>query len=118
MWDTPLPERQWGAMRAVFGDADLATLLGISRASLARYASGERTTPNEIAARLHWLAMVVADLAGAYNEWGIRGWFERRREALRGRSPRQALGARWSPEGEAARRLRALAAALADLGAT
>ena len=35
-----------------------------------------------IAGRLHFLATVVGDLAGAYNEIGIRRWFERRGAAI------------------------------------
>jgi hypothetical protein len=37
-----------------------------------------------VAERLHWLAMVVADLAGSYNALGIRRWFERPRALLGG----------------------------------
>jgi hypothetical protein len=65
-----------------------------------------------VAARLHWLAMVVADLAGAYNNFGIRRWFERPRSQLQGKSPRQVLGNAWSPDDEAASRVRALASVL------
>ena len=57
-------------------------------------------------------AMVVADLAGAYNDFGIRRWFERPRSQLDGKSPRQTLGAAWTPEDAAAARVRALAAVL------
>lgn len=106
------PSTEWPAMRGVFGDEMLVDLLGVGASSLRRYGSGERATPDEVAARLHWLAMVVADLAGAYNNFGIRRWFERPRSQLDGKSPRQTLGVAWSPEGAAAARVRALAAAL------
>ena len=56
--------------------------------------------------------MVVSDLAGAYNRFGIRRWFERPRAQLGGRSPRAELGPDWSPDGDAATRLRTLASAL------
>jgi hypothetical protein len=107
------PDTEWPAMRAVLGDELLVDLLGVAASSLRRYASGERATPDEVGARLHWLAMVVADLAGAYNDFGIRRWFMRPRSQLDGRSPRQALGAAWSPDDAAAMRVRALAAVLA-----
>ena len=65
-----------------------------------------------MAARAHWLALVVADLGGAYNQIGIRRWFERPRTQLDGRSPRQALGAGWAPDEGPAATVADLAAAL------
>lgn len=99
-------------MREILGDESLAQLLGVAQSSLRRYAAGTRETPPPIAERLHWLAMVVADLSGAYNAFGMRRWFERARVQLDGRSPREALGADWSVDGEVAPRVRALAVAL------
>jgi DNA-binding transcriptional regulator YdaS (Cro superfamily) len=116
--ESPLPEHEWAAMRAVFGDGALAALLGISLSSLKRYAAGQRATPDRVAERLHWLAMVVADLAGSYNALGIRRWFERPRALLEGRSPRAALGAEWDAESSGARRVRELAHSLVAGGAT
>lgn len=106
------PSTEWPAMRRVFGDEMLVELLGIGDSSLRRYAAGERPTPDPVAARLHWLAMVVADLAGAYNDFGIRRWFARVRSQLQARSPRQVLGLSWSPDDEGPSQVRALAAAL------
>ena len=110
--DSAAPAAEWPAMRAVFGDEMLGELLAVSPASLRRYAGGERSTPQEVAERLHWLALVVADLAGAYNDYGMRRWFERPRAQLGGKSPRQLLGRRWSVDGEATARVRALASVL------
>lgn len=107
-----VPELEWPAMRAIFDDEALVTLLDIAPSSLRRYASGERATPDEVAARLHWVALVVGDLAGSYNAFGIRRWFVRPRAQLDGKSPRELLGAAWSPDGEAAARVRALSRAL------
>lgn len=70
--ESPVPRTEWPAMRSIFGDEALAELLGVSRSSLKRYASAERVTPSKIAERLHWVAMVVADLAGSYNDFGMR----------------------------------------------
>lgn len=106
------PSAEWPSMRQVFGDEALVDLLGVGATSLRRYASGERATPDDVAARLHWLAMVVADLAGAYNDFGIRRWFERPRSQLDGKCPRQVLGAVWSPDDAGAARVRALASVL------
>jgi hypothetical protein len=116
--ESPAPSIEWRPMRALFGEQELAALLGTSRQSVGRYAKGARATPDDIADRLHWLAMVVSDLAGGYNDFGIRRWFHRPRAALGGRSPRQALGRNWSSISESARKVRALAAALGDIGAT
>jgi hypothetical protein len=116
--ESPFPASEWKSMRQVFDDDVLADLLRISVSSLKRYASGERTTPTAIADRLHWLAMVVSDLAGSYNEYGVRRWFLRERSQLDGRSPRAMLGPRWQSNDAAARRVRALAASTATAGAT
>jgi hypothetical protein len=110
--ESPAPASEWAPMRAVFGDEVLGDLLGIAPASLRRYATAERATPQATAERLHWLAMVVSDLAGSYNDFGMRRWFERSRSQLGGRSPRALLGARWTPDAKVARQVRALAAVL------
>jgi hypothetical protein len=109
---SPAPSAEWPAMRGVFGDDWLAELLALSPSSLRRYAGGERDTPGAIIARLHWLAMVVSDLAGAYNDMGIKRWFDRPRAQLAGRSPLTALGREWDADGETATQVRALAAVL------
>jgi hypothetical protein len=110
--DSPAPATEWAPMRAVFGDDVLGDLLGIAPVSLRRYANSERATPQATAERLHWLAIVVSDLAGSYNDFGMRRWFERPRTQLGGKSPRALLGTRWTPDDKAARQVRALAATL------
>lgn len=110
--ESATPVTEWPSMREVLGDELLVALVGVGTSSMRRYASEARETPAEVAARLHWLAMVVADLAGAYNNFGIRRWFERPRAQLEGLSPRQVLRSGWSPHDETARRIRSLAATL------
>jgi hypothetical protein len=110
--DSAVPAAEWPAMRGIFGDEMLGSLLEISPASLRRYAGAERATPQPVADRLHWLALVVADLAGAYNDFGMRRWFERPRSQLGGKSPRQLLGRRWHIDSDNARKVRALASVL------
>lgn len=110
--ESPSPATEWATMREVFGDEVLARLAGISETSLRRYASAARSTPQAVAEKLHWLAMVVADLSGGYNDFGMRRWFERPRAQLDGLSPRALLGARWTPDDAAAQRVSALAATL------
>lgn len=109
---SPAPATEWSSMRQTFGDEPLADLLGISLASLRRYATGERATPQAVAERMHWIAMVAADLAGSYNEFGIRRWFERPRQQLKRRSPRQLLKANWTPDSLEALKIKELSAAL------
>ena len=87
-------------------------LLGTSEVSLRRYLAGSRDVPDAVAARAHWLSLVVADLGGAYNQIGVRRWFERPRAQLAGHSPREALGPNWTPDGAAAAAIQGLAAAL------
>ena len=91
---SPNPAGEWGPGRELLGDDLLGRLVGdISPASLRRYASGERATPDEVAWRLHVVARLLAALLGSYNEYGIRRWFERPRAALGSRTPAQVLEA-------------------------
>jgi hypothetical protein len=108
---SPLPDRELRQLRQTFELEQLAALVGTSEVSLRRYLAGTREVPDAVAARAHWLALVAADLGGAYNQIGIRRWFERPRTQLEGRSPRQALGAGWAPDDQ-------LAVTVADLAAT
>jgi hypothetical protein len=114
---SPLPDREVPELLRVFDREDLALLTGTSSVSLGRYLAGSRKWPDELATRIHWLALVLSDLAGAYNNFGIRRWFERERTQLDGRSPRQLLGAEWDPDDPDVERVRQLAAALAGVGA-
>jgi hypothetical protein len=109
---SPLPDRELRQLRLTFELDQLAGLLGTSEVSLRRYLAGSRDVPDAVAARAHWLALVVADLGGAYNQIGVRRWFERPRAQLDGRSPRDALGANWTPDGPSAAAIADLAAAL------
>ncbi len=113
---SPLPAREFTQLLELFDVDQLAALIGASPISLRRYATGRRAVPDEIAARVHWLALVVSDLAGAYNQIGVRRWFERRRSQLAGRSPREVLRRGWLPDDPAVERTRLLAAALAGAG--
>ena len=113
---SPAPERELAGLWRVLGPEPLAALLGVSVISLRRYVAGDRTPPDTVAARGHWLAFVVSDLAGAYNEIGVRRWFERPRAQLAGRSPSQALGTGWDPDDAAAGQVAQLAAALVGPG--
>lgn len=111
-----LPDRELAQLNEVFDIDQLAGLVGTSAVSLRRYGAGTRSVPDPIAVRIHWLALVASDLAGAYNPIGIRRWFERPRTQLGGRSPRTLLGREWSPYQPRVQRVRQLAAALAGAG--
>ncbi len=115
---SPAPAHEWRALQGVLGVEMLTRLLGISQSSARRYISGERSTPDAIAARLHFLAFVVGDLAGAYNDIGVRRWFDRPRERLDGTTPARTLGDDWSPGDDGPQRVSALARALASSPAT
>ena len=115
---SPVPRTEWPAVSRSLGLDLLSRLLGISHSSARRYLSGARKTPDGIAARLHFLALVAGDLAGAYNEIGVRRWFDRKRMALGGKTPAQVLAGDWTPEDDGAERVRELAAALAFSPAT
>jgi hypothetical protein len=115
--ESAMPDRELRGLLGVFALDGLASLLGTSAMSLRRYLAGTRAMPDVLAARTHWLALVVADLAGAYNAFGVRRWFDRPRAQLGGRPPRKAMGTDWSPESPEAAQIAALAGALAGVGA-
>jgi transcriptional regulator with XRE-family HTH domain len=115
---SPVPKFEWGGLARVFPPDDLAALLNISVSSLKRYEHGDRETPDATAARLHFLALVVGDLAGSYNDIGIRRWFHRKRTLLDGRAPASILAGDWDPDDDGPASVRALARTLTTLSAT
>jgi len=115
---SPVPKFEWAGLGRIFAPDDLASLINVSVSSLKRYVSGERETPDDVAARLHFLALVVGDLAGSYNHIGIRRWFQRKRARLEGRPPAAILKGSWDPDEEAPRKVRQLATELVSLSAT
>ena len=116
--ESPSPATEWQALHNVLEADLLARLAGISASSMRRYASGARPTPDAIAVRLHFLALVVADLAGAYNDIGVRRWFDRPRKQLGQSAPSQLLVKDWWPDDEGPGRVRELAASIAHSPAT
>jgi hypothetical protein len=116
--ESPVPGREWGALRDALGDRLLVELCGISEVSLRRYAAGSRKTPDVVAQRLHALALIVADLRGAYNDYGIRRWFQRPRPQLEGRSPEKFLPRDWNPDSPELFDLRKLARSISSSPAT
>ena len=111
-----LPGREVPELLRVFDRDELAALAGTSSVSLGRYLTGARTWPDELAARVHWLSLVLSDLEGAYNAFGVRRWFDRQRAQLDDRSPRQVLGSGWDPSSPDVERVRQLAASLTGVG--
>ncbi len=115
---SPAPAHEWRSLQGILGLELLVRLLGISQSSARRYLAGSRTTPDAVAARLHFLAFVVGNLAGAYNDIGVRRWFERHRTQLGGNAPVHVLGDEWTPEEDAPRRVLELARSLTSSPAT
>ena len=115
---SPAPTSEWPALSRSLGLDLLARLLGISISSVRRYSSRARATPDATAVRLHFLALVVGDLAGAYNDIGVRRWFDRRRTVLGGKTPADLLTGTWTPDDGGPERVRKLAAALGFSPAT
>jgi len=115
---SPLPQYEWKAMVGLFGVAELGILLNISDSSLNRYANGSRATPDLIAERLHFIALVVGDLRGAYNEVGVRRWWHRTRFALDGCAPATLLLDNWTPDDPGPRAISELAHSLLFATAT
>ena len=116
--ESPVPEFEWSRLAEVLGLELLSRLLGISGTSIRRYRANARTTPDDVAERLHFLSLVVGDLAGAYNEIGIRQWFQRKRTQLDGRAPLDWLKGRWKATQAGPRRVQDLARTLVASPAT
>ncbi len=109
---SPVPTAEGPKLDLLLSRKLLTRLLGIAAVSLQRYLSGERAMPDAVAARLHFLALVVGDLSGAYNDIGVRRWFDRRRTLLDSHSPAELLASGWQPEDEGPRCVRDLAHSL------
>lgn len=115
MEETPIPEKEWKRIRTLLNDDMVAKIIGISEQSVRRYATDERATPDDVAARLHWLALTTGDLQGAYNDDGVRNWFKRPRKSFGDKSPIAILGGQsWSPAAEEAKRIRKFARELTE----
>ena len=112
---SPQPDGEWAPVIGTLGEDLLAELIGVSVSSVRRYASGSRLTPQVVAERLHFLALLIADLAGSYNDFGIRRWLNRPRTPLGGRTPASLLG-EFDPEGTNATAIAKLAASLIGAG--
>lgn len=116
--ESPAPEFEWNRLTEMLGLELLSRLLGISAISVRRYKAAARTTPDDVADRLHFLSLIVGDLSGAYNEIGIRQWFSRKRAQLDGHAPSDWLRGRWKSSQPGPRRVRDLARALVASPAT
>lgn len=114
--DSPVPNTEARELASVFGWELLSDLVHSSPASLRRYASTVRVAPDDVAGRMHWLAKVVGHLRGAYNDAGIRRWFERPRAQLQGRPPREFLLQPWTPDQPEVQAVWSLARSLAGAG--
>jgi hypothetical protein len=110
--ESPAPEFEWNRLTEVLGLELLSQLLGISASSVRRYSAATRSTPDDVADRLHFLSLIVGDLSGAYNEIGVRQWFARKRAQLGGRAPSHFLKGRWQPGQPRPRQVQDLARAL------
>jgi len=110
--ESPAPEYEWERLSGILGLDLLADLVGVSTISVRRYRTAARSTPDGIAARLHFIAMIVGDLSGAYNDMGIRQWFHRKRVQLGGRAPSELLTGNWEPRDPGPGEVRDLARAL------
>jgi len=114
---SPQPGGEWQPARELLGDNLLSRLVGISTSSLTRYAAGSRSTPDEVAWRLHGIARILAALVGSYNSYGTRRWFERPRTSLDGQAPAALVSAAESEDDEGFRAVLSLAESLAGAGA-
>jgi uncharacterized protein (DUF2384 family) len=104
------PNKGWKVAEQYFPDALLSDLVGIAPITLKRYKEGERETPNEVAARLHWLLITALDLSKSYNPRGVQNWFHRPRSKLKNKAPVQLLkGGKWHSDDKNIQTIRDLA---------
>lgn len=115
--DSPLPHREARELGRVLGWDLLAAMANSSPVSLRRYASTVREAPDDVGGRLHLLAKIVGNLKGAYNDAGIRRWFERPRVQLQGHAPKDLLHGDWTPDQPEVLAVQDLANSLAGAGA-
>lgn len=113
----PIQASEWQALQSALGVDLLARLLDILPANIDLYLSGTQT-PDKVALRFRELTWMVHDLAGAYNDDGIRRWFARPRTVLGNRAPVDVLTPGWLPDDPEAQRVRGLANALTVSPAT
>jgi hypothetical protein len=106
---SPRPDGEWAPVLETLGEELVASLVGASASSVRRYSNGERSTPQDVAERLHFLALLLGHLAGSYNDYGMRRWFSRPRTALDGRAPADLMGKDFDPDGPDGERMRQLA---------
>jgi len=116
--ESPAPRPEARSLLQLFGPDRLAQLAGASAISLRRYAAGVRGAPDDVAGRLHVLARIVGELRGAYNDQGIRRWFERRRTTLDDRTPQELLAGAWDPDADGPGAVLAIARSLNASAAT
>ena len=116
--ESPLPRTEWVGLERALGTELLASLVGVSTSSLRRYAADARPTPDDVAARLHHVALIVGDISGSYNDIGVRRWFSRPRTQLGRQTPSAVLTSAWDPRDEGPMQVRELAAALLGAPAT
>jgi hypothetical protein len=107
-----MPRQELRRLTATLDLDVIGRIVGASPMSLRRYVAGSRETPDDVAARIHWLALTTHDLLGAYNAIGVRRWFERPRLTLGDRSPLEILARDWDPEDADVVAVRTLASAL------
>jgi hypothetical protein len=94
---SPRPSDEINYLSGVVGFEQLSALVGASESSLRRYTAETRDVPDSIAARIHFVAILVAILRGSFNEFGIRRWFHRPHPDLAEHSPAQFLTGNWDP---------------------
>jgi hypothetical protein len=111
---SPLPNREIPELVRVLGWPLLERLSGGVEVSLRRYANEKRVAPDDLADRIHVLALMVGDLRGGYNDFGVRRWLQRPRTQLGGRRPLDILQGDWSPQAADVQSVRDLAAWVAE----
>lgn len=110
--NSPRPAGEIPALATIFGYVPLGHLVGASEPSLRRYAAEDRTAPDPVAQRIHFLAQLVAILRGSFNEFGIRRWFARPHPALGDTPPAGLLSGDFDPSDPGARAVLGAAARL------
>ena len=84
--ENPVPT-ELPSVEAWLGPELSCEVVGVSRTSLNRYLKNARGLPDDVSWRAHLSCLLIGDLAGSYNEIGMRRWFVRPRGELDGLTP-------------------------------
>ena len=96
-----VPAARVASVVAILSAPLSASLLGVPEETFRAWTAESEPVPDEALARLAFLEELIGRLGGHHDELGVRRWFDRPRQELAGKAPREMLVGAWSPEDRA-----------------